>query len=448
MRRKIRALLVNPWITDFAAYNFWAEPLGLFYAASILRCAGAEISLIDCLFSTTKQNPLPRENGCSKYLRRIINRPDCLKSVVRDYAIYGMDEDEFIERLSCMETPDVVLVTSMMTYWYPGVLKVLELVRIHHGTTIPLILGGVYAMLCTAHAKRHTGDAFIYKQDSLHELIPLIEGVTGKRFQSIPDIPSFDRYPIPEHGLGNTRRFFAVLTGKGCPFDCNYCASRILHGEFVRRSCSSVLDEIRFNCDQLNTCNVAFYDDALLMDAGRHIVPILRAAVKAVPGLSIHLPNGIHARYVNKEIARLFRAAGVKTIRIGLETSDPGLQKYTGEKTNNDEYSRAVGFFREAGYSREEVGTYVMLGLPGQRAESVERSIGFVYHSGAAPHISYFSPIPGTKIWQDVLKSTPFPVDEEPLFQNNTVFILGNREFTEETIGNLKSMAIELRKRD
>ena len=83
-----------------------------------------------------------------------------------------------------------------------------------------------------------------------------------------------------------------------------------------------------------------------------------------------------------------------------------------------------------------------------QRAESVERSIGFVYHSGAAPHISYFSPIPGTKIWQDVLKSTPFPVDEEPLFQNNTVFILGNREFTEETIGNLKSMAIELRKRD
>jgi hypothetical protein len=105
-----------------------------------------------------------------------------------------------------------------------------------------------------------------------------------------------------------------------------------------------------------------------------------------------------------------------------------------------------VGFFREAGYSREEVGTYVMLGLPGQSAESVEQSIDFVYQSGGAPHISYFSPIPGTKIWREALKSTPFPLDEEPLFQNNTVFIRGNKEFTEETIGNLKSMAIELRK--
>jgi hypothetical protein len=87
-----------------------------------------------------------------------------------------------------------------------------------------------------------------------------------------------------------------------------------------------------------------------------------------------------------------------------------------------------------------------MLGLPGQRVESVERSIDFVYRCGGAPHISYFSPIPGTKIWQEALKSTPFPVDEEPLFQNNTVFILGNGEFTDETIGNLKSMAVELRK--
>jgi radical SAM superfamily enzyme YgiQ (UPF0313 family) len=87
-----------------------------------------------------------------------------------------------------------------------------------------------------------------------------------------------------------------------------------------------------------------------------------------------------------------------------------------------------------------------MLGLPGQTAKSVEESIDFVHTSGGAPHISYFSPIPGTGIWEEALKSSPFPVDEEPLFQNNTVFILGNRSFTEETIGNLKSMAIELRK--
>ncbi|MFQ5628541.1 MAG: hypothetical protein ACE5I1_07255 [bacterium] len=28
-------LLVNPWITDFAAYDFWSKPLGLLYIASV-----------------------------------------------------------------------------------------------------------------------------------------------------------------------------------------------------------------------------------------------------------------------------------------------------------------------------------------------------------------------------------------------------------------------------
>ena len=30
-------LLINPWITDFAAYNFWIKPLGLLYIASLLK---------------------------------------------------------------------------------------------------------------------------------------------------------------------------------------------------------------------------------------------------------------------------------------------------------------------------------------------------------------------------------------------------------------------------
>ena len=32
----MRILLVNPWITDFAAYDLWAKPLGLLYAGAFL----------------------------------------------------------------------------------------------------------------------------------------------------------------------------------------------------------------------------------------------------------------------------------------------------------------------------------------------------------------------------------------------------------------------------
>ena len=33
-------LLINPWITDFVAYNFWIKPLGLLQIASFLRKTG------------------------------------------------------------------------------------------------------------------------------------------------------------------------------------------------------------------------------------------------------------------------------------------------------------------------------------------------------------------------------------------------------------------------
>ncbi len=42
-------LLVNPWIHDFAAYDFWAAPLGLLAMAALLRDRGFRVSYYDCL---------------------------------------------------------------------------------------------------------------------------------------------------------------------------------------------------------------------------------------------------------------------------------------------------------------------------------------------------------------------------------------------------------------
>ncbi|MGI9568270.1 MAG: B12-binding domain-containing radical SAM protein, partial [Desulfobulbia bacterium] len=49
MKNAPHALLVNPWIHDFAAYDFWAKPLGLLTLAALLRRHGYIVSYIDCL---------------------------------------------------------------------------------------------------------------------------------------------------------------------------------------------------------------------------------------------------------------------------------------------------------------------------------------------------------------------------------------------------------------
>src|SRR5208282_402258 len=42
-------LLINPWITDFAAHDLWSKPMGLLVLASLLREGGCGVRLIDCL---------------------------------------------------------------------------------------------------------------------------------------------------------------------------------------------------------------------------------------------------------------------------------------------------------------------------------------------------------------------------------------------------------------
>ena len=46
-------LLVNPVIHDFAAYDFWARPLGLLWVGALLRHGGARVSLLDCMDSSS-----------------------------------------------------------------------------------------------------------------------------------------------------------------------------------------------------------------------------------------------------------------------------------------------------------------------------------------------------------------------------------------------------------
>jgi radical SAM superfamily enzyme YgiQ (UPF0313 family) len=196
----------------------------------------------------------------------------------------------------------------------------------------------------------------------------------------------------------------------------------------------------------LGVRNVAFYDDAFLFEAERHALPLLEALAARNLGLSFHLPNGIHARFVTAQVAAALRGAGVRTVRIGFETSDGELQQKTGGKTSNDEFREAVRVLREAGFTREETGAYILYGLPGQKAAEVERSIAFVHGAGAGPRLEAFSPIPGTPIWGEAVRSSPYPLEEEPLFHNKSVYVLGNRGFPANARDELKRMSLELRR--
>jgi coproporphyrinogen III oxidase-like Fe-S oxidoreductase len=121
-----------------------------------------------------------------------------------------------------------------------------------------------------------------------------------------------------------------------------------------------------------------------------------------------------------------------------LETADAAAQKETGGKVDNREFREAVKNLRKAGYQGEEIGVYLLAGLPGQRAEELEDSVAFVREAGAKPNLVEYSPIPGTPLFEKARKFSPFDLENEPLFHNNSLFPCRWEGFTPEDFRKLK----------
>jgi len=413
-------LLINPWITDFAAYNLWIKPLGLLRIASLLRVNGFRITLIDCLDYSVKTS----KYGDGKFLKTKIEKPLPLKSIARNFSRYGIPEEILLKRFSMLEEkPDVIGITSGMTYWYPGVFKVIEIAK-KVFSNVPIVLGGIYATLCSEHARKHSGVDIVFNGRGESEVLKLISELTGSEigsfeFRNLQSAIRNENYPAFD--LYSQLDYVCIATTRGCPLRCSYCASPFLAKGFFRRDPFEVADEIEYWTGKYGVNNVAFYDDALLIEPSRHIIPILKEIIKKDIHCNFHTPNGLHIKEMDEETASLLFRTGFKTIRLGFETSNEALQVDTGGKVDNQAFKDAIKYLKRAGYPAEEIGVYVMAGLPGQRVGEVEETIAFVKEAGAKPMLVEYSPIPHTPLFEKAKRMSQFDLENEPLYHNNSV---------------------------
>ena len=426
VKHKPHILLINPWITDFSAYNFWIKPLGLLVIGSLLREHGFRVTLIDCLDFPDKK----KQYGDGKFHKTKIQKPIPLKSIPRNYSRYGIPVEMLLEKLSSVEEPDLIAVTSGMTYWYPGAFEAIQIAK-KSFKGVPIILGGIYASLCYEHAKEYSGADCVYKGGDEQGILELIWKMTGLE---LPDAPlGVHGYPEPIAIQGENRElpypafdlysqldYVCISTTRGCPFRCTYCATPVLSKEFHRRDPIGVADEIEHWTTKYALRNIAFYDDALLIQSSEHIVPILKEVIRRGIQCNFHTPNALHIREINDEVAGLLLRSGFKTIRLGLETSNEMIQNETGAKVNNEQFQHATKLLRKAGYSEQNVGVYILAGLPGQRVEEVEESVAFVKEAGGRPIFVEYSPIPQTPLFEKAKQMSSFDL-EEPLFHNNSL---------------------------
>jgi len=436
-----RVLLVNPWIHDFAAYDLWAKPLGLLSIGAVLRQNGCEVDLIDCLRSPHPlmdgPGPAVREGGQGKFYRQPIPSPPALKGFHRRYSRYGVRREVFDADLGEVTRPDVILVTSMMTYWYPGVFETIGCIK-RHFPGIPVILGGAYATLCTDHARRLSGADYVLPHEGEMTVLKFLGSLWDTKPDYLPDLNDLDTLPYPCFDLIKGLRYVCIQTSRGCPYRCTYCASHFLCDKVRRRDPEKVVDEIAFWHREHGVKDFSFYDDALLTGPGTFAEKLLRGILSRVPGARFHCPNGLHAREITAERASLMRQAGFATIRIGLETTDPLRQRQTGGKVTNDEFIHAMENLHRAGYNADEIGVYILCGLPLQEALEVADAVKFVKTHGGKPMLAEYSPIPHTDDWEVSVSISSYPLMDEPLFHNNTLLPCRFEGFTYEMYQEIK----------
>jgi radical SAM superfamily enzyme YgiQ (UPF0313 family) len=435
-------LLINPWIYDFSAYDFWLKPYGLLLLGGKLKKLGYSIYYIDLLdpfIPELPKKPKRKKFGTGHFYKEEIPKPSCFSDVPRKFYRYGLPPailKKFLQNLKVK----TILITSGMTYWYPGIISLINLL-IQIFKDIPIYIGGICVKLCYDFLKN-----FITTYYSEYPIF-LIKENADKFVEDIKNkiSPSGEekKEPAEEYPIFYMQKaipYVILMTSEGCPFGCPYCASKILFPEFRLRKPEEIYREILFWHKKYGISDFAFYDDALLINFNSHLRIILEKILEKGLRIRFHTPNAIHARFINKEVAELLKKSGFVTIRLGLER----VENRFDNKITLEEFLQAVYYLKEAGFTEKEIGAYLLYGIPDENFEEVKRSLLFLAEKRIPPYLAEFSPIPGTSFFEKTKLTSRYPIAEDPIFHNNTAFpALKNPDW--ETIEEIKKLSRKIR---
>jgi hypothetical protein len=457
------ALLVNPPIYDFALYDLYLKPYGLLRVQAWLEAGGWDTLFVNALdyedgaSAALLGRPRRRADGTGKFFRRPVSPPPELERAAvfqeeiprRRFARYGIIEEAFRERLAASPgTPDLVLVTSGMTYWYPGVRETVRICRSLYPHT-PVLAGGIYASLMPGHCEKAGMADAVIRDGSSQTLAALL-----KSFRLPAPEGPYPAFPPAESSAWKDSAVLRLSTG--CPFSCDYCASRLFFPRFEAGDAEAAFESFAAFM-KAGIRNFAFYDDALLARKEKVFLPFLErvigcfgdAAARDAP--RFFLPNAVHIQSLDAKTAVLMRRAGFQEIRMGFESSSAVFHEEHGSgaaKFRPECFPESLRMLLDSGFTAESLCVYILAGLPGQKAGEVEDSIRAARESlpaGAAGGIrirlAEYSPVPASALWEKALRHSRYPLAEEPLFHNNSLFPMEWEGFTRADLRRLKNMA-------
>lgn len=220
-----------------------------------------------------------------------------------------------------------------------------------------------------------------------------------------PDLKDLDALPFPAWELVDISRYQAIwrqhhgyysmnmVTTRGCPFHCNWCAKPIWGQRYNARSAENVARELKWLKEQFQPDHIWFVDDIMGLKPGW-----LERFADLVEELDARVPfkclNRVDLLLRGDSVAALKRA-GAKTVWVGAESGSQKILDAMEKGTRVEQIHEAARRLHAAGI---EVGFFLQFGYPSETREDIEMTLQMVRDcrpDDIGMSVSY--PLPGTK---------------------------------------------------
>ncbi|MCK4353171.1 B12-binding domain-containing radical SAM protein [candidate division WOR-3 bacterium] len=219
------------------------------------------------------------------------------------------------------------------------------------------------------------------------------------------DFPSWDlmvpsSYPPAPHGTFTKRVPTApIITTRGCPYRCKYCAAHIVSGRLLRkRSVDNVISEIELLVNRYGVKEIHIEDDNFTLEQNR-VKEFCHKLIEKNLHIIMACPNGVRLDTLNKELIVLMEEAGFYSFAVGIESATSHILREMNRNISVSEMENKVQLV--ASMSNIKMTAYCILGFPCETREETQRTINFTLKMPfEKAQFSPFMPLPGTDIFK------------------------------------------------
>ncbi len=242
----------------------------------------------------------------------------------------------------------------------------------------------------------------VYSKKDLESGKPIIKAEAAKILDDLPfpDWKQLDpnTYPKAPHGaFVKNFPIGVIMTTRGCPYLCTFCASRKFYDVKIRyRTPENVIEEIKYLIKNFGIKEVHFEDDNLTLKRD-HVEKICNLILENNLKISWACPNGIRADKVDEDLIKLMKKSGCYFFAFGIESASPKILKNIKKLETISVIKKSIEIASKVGI---ECQGFFIFGLPGETMKTIDESIEFAKSSKLSrAHFMILDVLPGSELW-------------------------------------------------